>query len=244
MAVAACGKCVARGYHRCEIILQNRDLPDRPRILISEESLVDIALIYARFAADTDTLYRRAMALAARHRVLRVHHLLQATLDRKKATLCSSTDGSGHPDDQGLEAVMGVLEENRSQLARMVEQEAAGCLDTPMTNSPTMRRVLQSAASDAGSGQIVPRHLVSCALARWSEETPSLQLSASAITGIACDPGTRDTQAPSVAELEEMIGPPVSDQDIQALRAELALELDPQRRAWLAYKLYYLLELG
>ena len=215
---------------------------------------MDIARIYAKFTPDTDVLYRRAMALAARHRVLRVHHVLKAAVavDFDKATVdgarpnrsdamkakdepktCEESEDS--PVAADLVGLLHSIRQYAGHLSALVAGDRTGCLDTPLTNSPTMRRVLQSAAmASPYLSCLRPWHLVKHALMRWPEEVPAGP--AAVVTGF--------DRAPTATELEAIIGPAITDIDLEALRLAISKERDRDRRAWLAYKLYYLLELG
>ena len=135
---------------------------------------MDISQIYAHFQADADQLYRRAMLLSTRSRVVRVHHLLHAALDL--AVNRSAGAEPTLPADQRRgtsdERVVGFLEPFRAQLARHFEQDPTGCLDTPMTNSPAVRQVLQLSYDRREGDAIRPSQLVTMGACSWEDETP------------------------------------------------------------------------
>lgn len=217
-----------------------------------------VSQIYARFSPQVDLLFRRAMALASRHRVVRVHHVVAAEAGQAEVS---------EKSDAGQTAVCLPAEWIR-QAGASVEQDPAGSLDSPMSNSPTMRRVLLLACERAGGDLILPSHLVAIALCCWGEERPPGQADGRQIGEFCRSLGVRplpafefavpaatppsitdrddsvSIPAPTVEELEAMIGPAVTTDDLINLYMQMRAATDPAHRDRLARKLSYLRDHG
>ena len=238
---------------------------------------MQVSRIYACFAADTDRLYRSAMALAARHRIVRVHHLLRAATDgvsrAEPHELDESSLARGTASAEDDNQAASVLTPWRETLLRVIQADPAGSLDAPLTNSVAMRRVLQLAYDRRDDGPIRPAHLVAMGLSCWAEETPpgprsdeyrlavsqfvrSLAIAPLPTFNVgdgqdeqvrpAADVATQaaEVPAPTAKELEQLIGPAVTERDIIELQQAIDRESDTVRRAWLVYKLAYLRDRG
>lgn len=217
-----------------------------------------ISQVYARFSAPVDLLFRRAMGLASRHRVVRVHHVLAA----------EAGDVEGGEKTDANQAIVSLTAEWIRQATASVEQDPDGCLDSPMSNSPTMRRVLQLACERASGDLILPSHLVAMALCCWGDERPpgqadgrqvgefcqslgvrplpafEFQVTAAAPPSITDRDDSVSIPVPTVEELEAMIGPAVTADDLISLYMEMKAAADSRRREWLAWKLSYLRDRG
>ena len=213
----------------------------------------DISRIYSTFSVATDRLFRQAMLRASRHRVLRVHHIVCATGD---------TDGNSNAQSSG--GVTPELPETWIHLARdRVDEDPTGSLDTPMTNSPTIRRGLQLAWSRREGGEILPNHLVAVCLMCWRDEQPAgivdrdevrdfvSKMGTTHLPGFAPVMSTSPTinettpiRIPSVEDLATLVGPAPTADDLIDLYLECEREADPVRKARLKLRLDYLTHRG
>lgn len=218
-----------------------------------------VSQIYARFSPQVDFLFRRAMTLASRHRMVRVHHLIAAA---------GGLAGAGG-DEQAEQFVGKLPVEWVQQAAASVEQDPTGCMDSPLTNSPTMRRVLQLACDRAGNDPIRPCHLLAMALCCWGEERPASRANARQVGDFCRSLAVRPlpafdlaagqtaasdgadplqeadlTPTPSAEELEAMIGPPVTSDDLIRLYIKMKTAGDPTVKQRLADLLAYLRDSG
>lgn len=216
-----------------------------------------ISHIYAKLSPDSDKLFRQSMALASRHRIVRVHHVIAAS----EAIL----QPMGQAADGADASCIRWLGEARL----LAGSEPAGCLDAPLTNSPTMRRVLELAHDRAATGLILPSHLLAMALCCWSEEHPpgpTCQKTARSDVAKACrqlgvrpvssmwfadqdavgaeDDETDEIPTPTADELEVMIGPAVTADDLICLYMKMKAAQDPAERDRLAARLSYLRDRG
>lgn len=222
---------------------------------------MNVSRVYARFSPPADMLFRQAMAAAGRHRVVRVHHLIAASGDGQG---CVSAGVSRDPGP-----VVPPLW--TTQATQTCDRDPAGCLDAPLSNSPTIRRVLNLAADRAGHDvfPILPAHLLAMAACCWEEESPPYRPDSAKVANLCLTLGVPplpayashskpsaaesvteagedrlDTRVPTVEELEAMFAPAVTAEDLLRLYMDMQETQDPARREWLAWKLFYLRERG
>ena len=229
---------------------------------------MNISQIYAKFSPLTDRLYRKAMLLAARHRVLRCHHLLSAAVELindKDPEIPADSKMYGFNDDPDWHAdILVVLREHEMALKKGVTQDQEGCLDSPMTNSRAMRHVLELCSRQKNQSSIYPSLLILMTLACWSEEPvlgPTSKAYRNRIGKLFCSlhieplPAFAVTKQsgkatlegdvnPTITKLENLIGQPVTADDLIDLYLQMKAETDPLRKAQLAERLEYLQKHG
>ena len=229
---------------------------------------MNISRIYAKFTLMADKVYRQAMLFASKHRVVRCHHLLKAaqeTIRESQSTAAEDRHSTNmNQDNVFAEKLRHALKNGQSSFNEFTVQDLAGSVDSPMTNSPAMRRALELAFDRSEGNPITASHLVLMTLACWNEESPSgpfdegyrrtigelfhslglESLPAFQFKDMAINPPSTEavgkTKACSPYDLDELIGPAITSDDMIDLYLTMKQETDYAKRAWLASRLEYL----
>lgn len=214
----------------------------------------ELSRIYGRFDGMTKRIFRRAMMLATRSRVVRCHHVLLAI--GQAAARQTWKDRPELPT--WAEAFLSVFGHWGTILAACLAQDKSGPLEAPMVNSPAVDRVLEVSAA-LSPRAIGPGDLLAATVLCWPDEArpcPANEpMTEKLLKLLGIDPNWRaaprasdpqeseaavPARAPSLEELEEMIGPAVTNDELIGMHVAIQSTSDPDQRQRLREKLAYL----